>query len=367
MRPKIGRRFAAVAIALLVVSSLPSCSKPIDPNSSIPATYQPLVFLLAAVGIGIGLTALHHHGENHSNGPVNPGLRTPSFVGAVGNQPFDLAIDTSVAGSVGVLGKNGGGGSYGFAETGSSSTNSGSYRLPVGYHPVAVGIDGIGDDWFVDSAGNVEKCPPPTSTVTTCAPLLTLSDGLGSGGVRALVADSTHVFIADDNRAGSVNWAAFALDGSGRLSGSYIYTGAGIYSQDAAATVAGAEAATYIVFHQNGNSWIVPLPGPAAKNSFSFSPQPLAAANVAFDGSTLFFGTLGSTTSGSYQIGRWAGANNGVGQTPGSLVSVITIAFNGQTSPNGPPFAVPVKALRTDGAFIYMLDSSGNLVLFGVF
>ncbi len=368
MKPQVRRRIAAAAIALLVISSFPGCSKPIDPNSSIPAVDQPLVFLLAAIGIGIGITALHHHNENHSGGgSVTPALTTPTFVGSVANQPFDLALDLSVAGSVGALGTNGGGGNYGFMEIGSSSTNAGSYTLPSGYHPVAVAIDGVGDDWFDDSAGTIDKCSPPTSTPGACTPLLTFSDGLGSGGVRALVADSTHVFIAADNRGGQVKWAAFALDGSGGLNGSYTYSGSGIYSQDAAVAVSGTSAATYEAFHQDGTSWTIPLPGPATKNSFTFSPLPLAAANVAFDGVSLFYGALGSATSGNYQIGRWAGPNNTVGKNPGALVSRITIAYNGQTSPNGASFAVPVRALHTDGSFLYMLDAHGKLVLFAAF
>lgn len=361
------QRIAAAAIALLVVSSFPGCSKPIDPNSSIPAADQPLVFLLAVIGLGVGITALHHHNENHSGGSVTPALTTPSFVSSLANQPFDLSLDPSVAESVGALGTNGGGGNYGFTETGSSSTNAGSYTLPAGYHPVAVTIDGVGDDWFDDSAGNIDKCSPPTSTPGACTPLLTLSDGLGSGGIRALVADSTHVFIASDNRGGTVRWAAFALDGTGGLNGSYTYSGSGIYAQDAAVAVSGASVATYVVFHQNGSSWTIPLPGPATKNTFTFNPLPLAAANVAFDGSSLFYGALGSATSGSYQFGRWVGPNNSLAKNPGALVSRITIAYNGQTSPNGAPFAVPVHALHTDGSFIYMLDAHGKLVLFAAF
>ncbi len=358
---------AAAAIALLLVSGFSGCSKPLDPNSNVPAYDQPLVLLLAAIGLGIGITALHHHNENHSGSSGTPTLTTPSFVGSLTNQPFDLALDLSVAGSVGALGTSGGGGNYGFTETGSSSTNAGSYTLPTGYHPVAVAIDGVGDDWFDDSAGNIDKCPPPTSTSGACTPLLTFSDALGSGGFRALVADSTHVFIAADNRSGTVKWAAFALDGTGGLNGSYTYSGNGIYSQDAAVAVSGTSAATYEVFHQDGTSWTIPLPGPASKNTFTFSPLPLAAANVAFDGASLFYGALGSATSGSYQIGRWVGPNNSLEKPPGALVSRITIAYNGQTSPRGAAFVVPVRALHTDGSFIYMLDARGKLVLFAAF
>jgi hypothetical protein len=367
MNSKFRRCLGAVAIALIVMASVPGCSKPLDPNSSVPADLQPLVLIIAAVGVGIGLTALHHHNENHSSSTPTPTLATPSFVGSVGNQPFDLAIDPSVAGSVGILGSNGGAGMYGFTEEGSSATNAGSYTLPAGYQPVALTIDGVGNDWFDDSGGNVDECGPATSTPRTCAPILTFKDPLGTGGVRAMTADSTHVFIAHDNRSGTVNWAAYFLDGSNRVTGSYQYTGLGLYAKNAAAAVAAAAVGTYIVFHQDGTSWTIPLPGPASQNTSTFTPIPLGVGNIAFDGSSLFYGLLGSPTSAAYEIGRWVGPSTSFGSNPGTLAAKITIAFNGQTSTRAASFKLPVSALATDGSYIYMLDASGKLVLFSAF
>jgi hypothetical protein len=367
MNSKFRRCLGAIAIALVVTASVPGCSQPIDPNSSVPAALQPLVLIIAAVGVGIGITALDHHNQNHSSSAPTPALATPSFVGSVGNQPFDLAIDLSVPGSVGILGSNGGAGMYGFTEEGSSATNAGSYTLPAGYQPVVVTVDGVGNDWFDDSGGNVDECAPPTSTPRTCVPTLAFKDGLGSGGVRAMTADSTHIFIAYDNRSGTVNWAAYFLDGTNRVTGSYQYTGLGIYTKNAAVAEPAAVVGTYIIFHQDGTSWTVPLPGPASKNTSTFTPVPLGAGNVAFDGSSLFYGLLGSLTSGAYEIGRWVGPATAFGNNPGTLAAKITIGFNGQTSTRGAAFRLPVSALATDGSYIYMLDSSGNLVLFSAF
>lgn len=367
MKSKTARCIAAALLACLVAASTPSCSKPIDPGSNVPAVYQPLVFILAAVGVGVGIAALTHHNNNHSGGgPVTPTLTTPAFVGALTNQPFDLALDPSVAGSVGALGRSFGAGRYGFVESGSSSTNAGSYGLPSGYQPVGVAIDVSGNDWFVNSAGTVDKCPPPTTSITNCAPSLTFNDALGTG-TRSIAADSTHVFITKDNGSGMVTWAAFALDGTGRISGSYTYTGLSTYNQDAAVSVSSAISATYEVFHKDGTSWTIPLPGPATKNSFTFGPVPLANGNVAYDGSALYYGLLGAASSGKYSIGRYAGLNAPTNQTPGALLSQSAIAFNGQSSLNAAPFFVPVTSIHTDDFFIYMLDSRGNLVLFTAF
>src|SRR5690348_14028013 len=74
-RPKgpVVRRFIALALALAILSSgVSGCSQPIDTGSSIPAQSQPIVALLALVGLGIGLTAWHHHNENRSGGGGTP-------------------------------------------------------------------------------------------------------------------------------------------------------------------------------------------------------------------------------------------------------------------------------------------------------
>lgn len=366
MKPSGRQRICAFGLALLVISSAAGCTKPIDPDSSVPAELQPVVFLVAAVGIGFGIAALDHKNSNNSSGTTT-NLTKATFVGSVGNTPFDLATDPSVSGSVGALGSNGGAGMYGFTEIGSSSTNAGSFTLIAGYHPFGVAIDGSGNDWFDDNAGNVESCAPPTSTPRTCTPLVSFNDGLGTGGVRAIAADTTHVFIVDDNENKTVNWAAFALDGTGKLIGSYTYTGTSIYAHDAVSAASAAAIATYLAFHQDGTSWTIPLPGPAQLNTFTFNPAPLSSANVAYDGTTLFYGTVGSPTTGSYQIARYAAPGNTTGQNPGSIAARITIGNNGQTSPSAQAFALPVHALRTDGFSLYMLDAHGKLVVFNAF
>lgn len=364
MKPHLRRRVATITIALLAASSFAGCSKPIDPNSSIPAVYQPLVLVAAAVGVGILLTSHDHKSSSGGNPP--PPLTAPVFVGALGNQPFDLSLDLSTAGfgGVGALGKAGGGGRYGFLEVESPGPHNGSYALPTSYTPIAVAIDGDGNDWFVDSTGLVDKCPAPVSSVTTCTPLLSFSDGLGSSGVRTIAADTARVFIADD-LSGTVNWAAYALDGTGKTTGAYTYTGLGIYNADAAVATLGA-AAIYTIFHKDGTSWKVALPT-SSKNPYTFTPVPLAGQNMASDGLGNNYGFLGSPAS-SYQMGHYVSPGNAAA-APGSLVSTITIAFNGQTglSPSGLGFTPPVRSAHFDGTFTLMLDSSGNLVVFNAF
>jgi hypothetical protein len=366
MKPGIRQRIAALAITVLIVANMAGCSQPMDPQSSVPANLQPLVFVVAAVAAGFIISA-NHHKDNSSSGSSTPTIITPVFVGQVGNEPLDLALDQFVSGNVGALGQNGGAGSYGFTELGSSSTNVGSYALPSGYQPVSLTIDGVGNDWFDDTSGNVKQCTAPTSTPHVCAPAVTFNDGLGSGGIRALAADSGYLFIARDNQAGTVAWAAYLLNGTSRINGSYTYSGSGMYAQDAAVTVLGAAVSTYIVFHENGTSWTISLPGPATENPSTFNPVPLSAGNVAFDGSSLFYGLLGSATSGSYYIGKWVGPSSAYGSNPGSLISKIVIAYNGQSSTQAGAFKPPVRSLKTDGLDIYMLDSNGNLVLFNAF
>jgi hypothetical protein len=364
MKPHLRRRIATIMIALVAASGLAGCSKPIDPDSSVPTVYQPLVFVAAAVGVGILLTS-HNHNSSSGGSPPPP-VTAPFFVGALGNQPFDISLDLSTAGfgGVGALGKAGGGGRYGFLEVESPGPDNGSYALPTAYTPIAVAIDGDGNDWFVDSTGLVDKCPAPVSGVSTCTPLLSFNDGLGSSGIRTIAADTARVFIADD-LSGTVTWAAYALDGSTRTTGSYTYSGLSMYSADAAVATQGA-AAIYTIFHKDGTSWKVALPT-ASQNPYTFTPVPLAGQNMASDGLGDNYGFLGSP-SGSYQLGHYVSTGNAAA-APGTLVSSITIAFNGQTghSPSGLGFTPPARSAHFDGTYILMLDSSGNLVVFTAF
>ena len=52
---------------------------------------------------------------------------------------------------------------------------------------------------------------------------------------------------------------------------------------------------------------------------------------------------------------------------PGTLLSTLLIANNGQSNATVTPFFPPVTSLHTDDTFVFMLDSRGQLVLFAVF
>jgi hypothetical protein len=361
---------AALVIAAVLCLSLSSCSQPIDPGSKIPAQSQPLVALLALIGLGIGLTALHHHNEEHGGGGAPPAIAAPVSVQGLGIGAIDIALDPGQAGATGALGTQGGSGRYIFSEVNSSGANNGSYTLPSGYQPHALAIDASGGDWFVDSFGALKKCGPPVSGVTSCTPSVAISDGLPASGVRNIAADNTHVFIAQDNNAGTVSFAAFALDGTSPQTGSYNYgAGKGTYNTDAVqTTTAGSSISQFTILHKDGASWVVSLGNPATKNPFVLTPPPVASANVATFDAINFYGFLGSPSTGAYAIGHYVGAGNTLGLTPGSLVApTLTIALNGQINPNRGIYRLPLTSLHTDGALLYSLDPSGNLVIFNIF
>jgi len=367
MTARLQARIAAVIIACFVASTFAGCSKPIDSQSSVPAIYQPLVFVAVAVGVGILIASHSHKNKNGGGGggPPPPNLTAPVFVGPFSGPtnyfPTDITIDFSSAGAggIGSVGTSAGG-NYSFAEIGSSGPDNGSYTLPSAYKPTAVAIDGNGNDWFTDAAGLVKRCPPPALGVTTCVPALSFSDGLPAAGTRTVAADSGRFFIAEDNLSGTVTWAAYALDGTGRVTGSYNYSpGLGMYSADASMAIL-SSTGLYTIFHKDGTSWRIAIPN-SSRNAWTFTPVPLPNGNVATDGAGNNYGLLGSPAAGSYQIGHYASPGNSNG-SPGALVSAITIAFNGAT--NGNAFRPPVSSLHTDGSFVFMLDANGNLVLF---
>jgi hypothetical protein len=370
MRPRLQGRIAAVIIACFVASTFAGCSKPIDTQSSVPAIYQPLVFLAVAVGAGI-LIASHSHKHKDAGGgggPPPPNLTAAFFVGPfsgpINYLPTDITLDFSSAGAggIGSVGTSSGS-SYSFAEIGSVGPDNGSYALPSAYKPIAVAIDGSGNDWFTDAAGLVKKCPAPTLAVTTCVATLSFSDGLPAAGTRTVAADAGRFFIAEDNLSGTVTWAAYALDGTGRVTGSYNYNpGLGMYSADASMAIL-SSTGLYTIFHKDGTSWRIAIPN-SSRNAWTFSPVPLPNANMASDGAGDNYGLLGSPASGSYQIGHYASPPSS-SAVAGALVSAITIAFNGGT--NGNAFRPPVSSLHTDGISIFMLDANGNLVVFTAF
>ncbi len=368
MTSRVRKSVATISIACLVAASVAGCSKPLDPQSSVPAIFQPLVLVAAVVGVGILITSHNHKDKGGGSGPPAPTPVAAVFVGAFPNvtqpfSPFDISLDASVAGSggVGAVGKVGST-SYAFDEFGSAGPNTGSYSLPSGYKPIAVAIDGAGNDWFVDQAGLVKKCPAPITIGGTCVAALSFSDTLPSSGIRSIAADAGRVFIAQDNLSGKVAWVAYALDGTGKVTGSYIYSGLGMYNADAVVATVGSSG-VYTIFHKDGSSWKVTPPS-SARNGFTFNPVPLASANMATDQNGNNYGVLGSAAS-NYQLGHYLSPGNASGP-PGSLFATISIAFNGQTN-SANPFLVPVSSLHTDGLFIWMLDASGRLVLFSVF
>lgn len=365
------RLLAVLVIVAIMAPSLTACSQPIDNGSTVPAQSQPFVALLALIGLGIGLTAWHHHNENHGGGGPPPvSVTAPQSVQSLGIGAFDMTLDLSAGGTggAGAIGNQGAGGTYTFLETDSIGSDNGSYTLPLGYHPRAVAIDAAANDWFVDGVGNVDKCAAPASSVTACTPLLTFSDGLPTAGNRSIAADNTHVFIAEDNNAGTVSWAAFGLDGTGRIAGSYVYTGGlGMATQDAVSTTTGSAAISqFTIVHRDGSSWVITLGTSTTKNSFTLTPAPNSNANVAtFDGVN-FYGLLGSPTTGSYQIGQWVGTGNTKGLTPGMLVNPpLTIASNGQVNTDAGVYSLPLNSVRSlDGSLVYTLDANGRLVIF---
>lgn len=372
MKTRLFKCIAALVIACTLSLSLTSCSQPIDNGSRIPAQSQPLVALLALIGVGIGLVALHHHNVKNSGGGPGPGatITPPISVQGLGIGAIDIALDTTQPGSTGALGKQGAGGRYVFSEVNTTTANAGSYTLPAGYQPFALAIDASGNDWFLDTTGAIKKCAPPTPTVTVCVPLVSIVDGLPLGGTRSIAADNFHIFIAQDNGNGTVTWATFALDGSAasRLTGTYSYgTGLGIFSKDAVQnTTNGFTVSQFTVMHLDGTSWVVALGTSTAKNPFTFSPRPIASGNVATFDNANFYGFLGSTTLGAYQFGHWVGVGSSLG-IPGALVGSVTIASDGQINPNAGFFSLPLSALRQDGFALYALDPAGNLVIFRLF
>ncbi|HLW37699.1 MAG TPA: hypothetical protein VKR99_04670 [Candidatus Eremiobacteraceae bacterium] len=370
MRTPFAKCVAALVIACTLSLSVTSCSQPIDTGSKIPAQSQPFVALLALIGLGIGLTALHHHNESHGGGGGPPAVAAPASVQGLGIGAIDITLDPGQPGATGAVGTQGGGGLYAFIEVNSSGGNFGSYTLPSGYQPNAVAIDASGNDWFLDSSGNVKKCAPPATSVTACTPLLSFTDGLPAAGVRSIGADNTHLFIAQDSGSGTVSWVAFALDGTGRNPGAYVYgSGLGVYNKDAVQTTTGGSSISqFMVLHKDGSSYTVSLPGPATKNPFNLTPPPLKSANVAtFDGIN-FYGFLGSPAAGAFQIGHYVGAGNTLGLTPGSLVNpTLTIAFDGRINPDRGVYGLPLSSLHTDGSLIEALDPAGNLVIFNAF
>jgi hypothetical protein len=364
------RRTLALAVILSTLCvNLGGCSTPVDTGSSIPAQSQPIYTVLALLGLGIAITAFHHHAEQpHPAQPKVP--QTPIAIIALRTQntfPVDMTLNPLSSGEAGVLLAGTTGSTYVF-DAGSTSGISPQFTLPSGYQPTAVAIDAntaLNQTWFVDAGGNVEGCPTPLGGVTACTPAPgPFSDGLPAGGRRYIAADSAHVLIARDDGAGTVQWAAFDLSGANRVAGSYTYTASAsksLYLQDAVVSFALGE---FDFFHQDGTSRIVNLT-PSVVTGPTLTPVPLDIGNVTVSGLDIY-AFSGSPSNGGYSIARYGASNSN--PLIYTVQALTLVAFNGVTNPGvGQSFSVPLTNLHADIAGEYALDPTGNFVAFNVF
>lgn len=366
------RRTLALAVIVVTLSvNVGGCSTPVDTGSNIPAQSQPIVTVLALLGLGIAITAFHHHSESHAAGsqkvPQTPisviQLRTANA------SPIDVTLDPLQPGQFGAL-LVGTAGSASLFDLGDTSTGgvTAQYTLPSGYLPIAVAIDSgtTHQEWFVNPSGLVDGC---AAGPTTCTPSPgPFSDTLAAGGTRYIAADSQHVFIARDDGATTVTWAAFDLAANLVANGSYTYTagtGKGLYPKDAVVSN-GTSIGQFLFFHQDGTSHEVQLTAPpTASIGPNLTPVPSNIGNVTIAGVDIF-GYTGSPTSGLYSIARY----DAVGTDPlaYTIKALTLVAFNGVPNPPaGSPFSVPLTNLHVDSAGVYGLDPAGRLVTFNVF
>jgi hypothetical protein len=367
----VRRTLALAVIAITLCVNVGGCSTPVDTGSSIPAQSQPIYTVLALLGLGIAITAFHHHSESHPGGsqkvPQTPisviPLRTTNA------SPIDLTLDPLQAGQFGALlaGTAGAATVFDLGDT-SSGTVTPEYTLPSGYKPTALAIDGgtAHEEWFVNPSGIVDGCAiGPTTCVPSPAPF---SDTLAVGGTRYVAADSQHVFIARDDGSTTITWAAFDFAANLVGNGSYTYTagvGKGLYPKDAV-VANGTSISQFLFFHQDGTSHEVQLTSPPATGlGPTMTPVPTNIGNATIAGVDIFAYT-GSPTSGLYSIARYdAGGTDPLAFT---IMAQTLVAFNGVPNPPiGNPFTVPLTNVHADGAGVYGLDPAGRVVTFNVF
>jgi hypothetical protein len=366
------RVVAGFLAAVLIVTGLglSGCSEPVDTGSQTPAASQPILAALALVGLGIGIVAFIHHGNNHGGSPTPASAVAPAYLQVLTQPGADLSLDPTTTGGVGALEKGSSSHPYRFEEVVVTTRTTLGYNLPTGYAPTAVAIDGSANDWFVDANGSVEKCAAPVSGgPTVCAPTMSFSDGITGAGGRSIAADPFYLFDARDNGSGTVFWAAFPIGGGTKISGSYTYSGMGLAASDAvSATTFSSTTSSFVLIHKDGSSYAVSLPSTVSKASYLLSPVPDLApgsVSVSEDSSAdlLYLGFSGPTT-GTYEIGEWIGAN-GLGIPAGTIEASIIVAVNGQVNTSTGSFALPLSAMRSDLAQdTYMLDADGQLVGF---
>ena len=374
------RRFIALALVLALLSSgVSGCSQPIDTGSSVPAQSQPLVALLALVGLGIGLTAWHHHNEHRSGSGGGGG---PSIVGAVisvapfisGYKPVDLAPDP-INGTIGALElPTTGGGTGKFTEMFASSASFDTYALPASYAPVAVSMDANGLTWFVDATGHVQGCGAMTQSTTVCSSIGTFVDGLGSGA-RSISVDTNIIVVVTDAGSGKVKW--WAEQGSPAAVGTGTYTPSGstspIFSTDAV-KLSTSPSSGFTVYHQDGTSDFITFAASGSsltinvQPNFKFNPASLVALSN-FQNETSKFAVYGftGTATASYYLTKY--------ETPGTVGLVSPVAtsqlidLNGTEGNPSAPFAPPLFSSHFDALenAVWALDQSGNIVGFNPF
>ncbi|HXW76530.1 MAG TPA: hypothetical protein VEJ20_03885, partial [Candidatus Eremiobacteraceae bacterium] len=267
------RRFVAVALALSLLSSgLSGCSQPIDSGSSVPAQAQPLVALLALVGLGIGIAAWDHHNAEHHNGGGSSTTVTAPVIAVTpfitGYAAADLTPNSagnSGSGDLGVLELPAGSGTGKYAElfvtassSAATSNSAGIETLPAGYEPQAVADDPSGNAWFVDRSGKVYQCSPLTTSTTSCGVLAgPLTDGLPSGP-RSMSVDGNFLFVVEDAGGGKVDYAWLPDNPVGTTFTTGSYQSASTASIDGADAVESTPPASggsgFTVFHEDGSS-----------------------------------------------------------------------------------------------------------------
>lgn len=372
------RRFLALALVVcLLSSSAGGCSQPVDTGSTIPSQSQPIVALLALLGLGIGLTAYHHHNEHRGGGPgvaiappdhvIPPTI--PSYL------PVDLAVDFPNS-SIGALETNGAQPAK-FVEInvlGGTAAQTGLFTLASGFAPTAIAIDPSARVWFVDNSGNVVECDVGSSFVSgTCSSTVATFKDTLPAGQRSIVADSNFLFIVEDAGGGKVNWYFLPLAGGSPASGSYTpVSTASIFTRDAIeSTSANGGVSDFTVYHQDGTSESITIQSAttiAQSPSFTFSPVPLSAPsdNLLSGGFYTLYAFTGNA-AGTYQITRYQNTSpTGLGAQ--LTTASITIAVNGQTSPSG-AFGMPLSSQHFDGneLALWSLDPTGKIVEFAAF
>ena len=376
------RRFIAVTVALTILAApVSGCSQPIDTGSSVPAQSQPFVALLALIGLGIGLTAWHHHNEAHAgsggpgSNPIGAQFSVAPFIS--GYKPVDLVVD-AVNVALGALeSPTGGGGTGKFTEIQDLSNTAspfGTYTLPANYSPSAVAMDANGLTWFVDAAGKVQGCDAMTPSSTTCTSVGTFTDGLGAGS-RSIAVDVGFIVVIMDGGNGKVKW--WAQQGN-------TATGTGTYSSTSTSPIYAADAieltttppSGFTVYHQDGSSDFVGFTqngsslSIAAQANFLFMPPSLVALSQIggeISGKDAFYGFTGAP-AGSYSMTKYETATAvGLGQ---ATATSQLIAFNGQVgNPSTGPFTAPLDSVHLDTGenSVWAIDAGGRIVNFAPF